>query len=81
MTADRKLSNVVAGKVERDGRLYPDDVDEMARRWGVKAEDIQAFAKVYKPLAALDRALTDEETDRVRLATEKLDGAAARVSA
>lgn len=71
----KKLSDVVMKKLEDDGRLYPDDIEDLARRWKVTPEALRAFERAYAPAANRDRCFTMAEAAAVHGLAAELDGA------
>lgn len=70
----KTLSQILAAKIETDGAApLPYEVADLARRFGVSTDDVNAFVRAYLPAARTDRLVTDAEAATIRAAAERLD--------
>lgn len=70
----KKLSQIITAKIETDGAApLPYEVRDLARRFGLPAEDVNAFVRAYLPAVRADRLVTDAEAAKIREAAERID--------
>jgi len=66
-------SKIITDRIEQDGPMSHDDIEQVSRSRGVPRADVRRFAEAYARLTRRDALATREQAEELRIFAEDID--------